>query len=426
MVIFVGFMGIIETMKVVSLAAAVFTAAFGFLFHVNIPPVVLPESAVVYNAAAPIPVLPADATFSTAQSTSTAVAALPPIPPGMLPKVHVLKFKSATVAAFAAAKIKGASTAPAASNPAPAPVIKMTASPVTATPLPSTITAQWILDHTTLSFKERFDGTYAVVFTSALGGNNNLAWGLDQSSIGGTGSIPKFSITFICDPPPAMPAFDSRDQSPAFKVRTTYGCDISLAATSGNDQSMKTKHFDFQTNAGPLVIRLASAIDTVLKNDKNVGSFVFDNEDSDPITVTNVTFDASFVTLSTSSNPLVVRFLDPITENILYDYHLENIPADPAKQFSAAQTGITVPVSFTVPGNTERALPINVVGVRKMSVSGINPSITITLRGVGLTDATIKKELQSPSITWTCVTPTGAYDPNSLTDAFATGQACTQ
>jgi len=390
-------------MNIAAAIAGIFAAIGGFFVPKHNAIVALPETAMVYTTAAPLPALPAEPT-----STAAAISELPEIAPGLLPKVTL-----------ALSKPK-----PAARKPAPAPAkIAATVTAPTPLPLPAHITAQWILDNTTFSFKTRFDGTYALVFATKSGGVNVATWDLTNQTIGGVNGVPQFNFSFTCNPPPTMPPFNSPDMSPAFAVRTTYGCDLSLAATGGSDRRAVVKHFDFTTSAGPLVISHPSSMNTVLQNDKNVGYIVFNNENSEPVTITSITFDAAYTALGVIDTPLVVRFLDPATDAIIVDQHLENMPKDPADQWSAGQTGITIPMNFTVPGNTEKALPVNVIGVHHLSITGVNPMVRIAVTNVGTTSG-VKTIFQSPVLEWTCVVPVGAFDPNSTSDAFATGQAC--
>ena len=71
---------------------------------------------------------------------------------------------------------------------------------------PASITAQWILDNTAISFTETRDGPYEIGLSVNTGGVG-LAWDLTKTSIGGTENIPQFTAGYSCDPEPGDSGF---------------------------------------------------------------------------------------------------------------------------------------------------------------------------------------------------------------------------
>ena len=69
---------------------------------------------------------------------------------------------------------------------------------------PPVVTAQWLLDNTKFSFKQKRDGTYEAVFTANAGGKD-LTWGIGDAFIGGSAGIPKFAFSASCNPPLEIP-----------------------------------------------------------------------------------------------------------------------------------------------------------------------------------------------------------------------------
>jgi hypothetical protein len=312
--------------------------------------------------------------------------------------------------------------------PAPAPKAQKTPAPKapaapTVMTTPVVMTSQWLLDNTELSFKQKRDGTFEAVFTVAVNAQT-LAWGITDTSVGGSGGIPRFAFSASCDPPLEIPAPDLPDQIPFFKVRTTYDCTIGFAATSGNDQRLLTKKLHLTTGAGQLVIFPPSSMNTVLTNDTNNGGLVFNNQDADPVTVTKLTVDLSYTGLSATDRPLVLRILDPVSEATLYDYHMENMPAVPGTPYTYATTGVEIPVRFTLGAASEKVLPVQLLGVHRLSVVGSDPRVTITLRALASDQSDVPVVLTNSEIHWTCVVTLAAYDPNATSGPFATGLAC--
>lgn len=163
---------------------------------------------------------------------------------------------------------------------------------------------------------------------------------------------------------------------------------------------------------------------TVLRNDKNSGGFVFGNTDMQTVTITNLKFDVLYTALSTSSSPLIIRFIDSRSEQTLADYHIENLPANPLLPFTEGQAGVEEPLSLAIEPASQKMLSVQVLGVRKMNISGVDPAVKITLRGVTTDRSDVKTILSLPQIFWTCTVATTPYDPNATSGAFMTGQVC--
>jgi hypothetical protein len=153
-------------------------------------------------------------------------------------------------------------------------------------------------------------------------------------------------------------------------------------------------------------------MNTILMNDENDGGIVFVNTDPNPVTVTGLTFDVFYSYLTTTERPLVLRFLSPTTNQSLADYHLENLPADPTLPYTHSQSNATVSVSFTVPGSSQKMLPVAILGVTKMLEFGTSPAVTVAVRGITTNRSGMKTTLSSPTITWTCTIAATGYDPN--------------
>ena len=352
------------------------------------------ETAVVYSAMAPVfqKHIPLSAPVAISRVSSTA-------PTSLLPIVLIAKKNAKAVKA---------------------PV--STPSPIITTIAVQPVTAQWLLDNTKLSFKQKRDGTYQAIFTASTGGQN-LTWGIDDASIGGNGGIPKFSFSVSCDPPFETPAPDLPDQTHFFKVRTSYDCAIGFAAVSGNDQQMRSKNMHIDTGPGQLVVTPPSSMNTVLTNDTNNGGFVFDNQDTQSLTVTKLTLDISYTALTTMDGPLVLRILDPANQSTLADYHMENIAAGSAP-YTFAAANVDIPVSFTLQPATPKLLPLQLLGVHRLSILDNDPRVTLTLRAVTLDKNAVPVALGSSEIHWTCVVTLAAYDPNATSGPYASGEAC--
>jgi hypothetical protein len=385
------------------------SAAFlgGLINQPSVMQSVPPQMAMMQGTVAPLIAAPVE--------TATIVA-LAAVAPNLLPTV-TLKIIPAKVST--------------ATKPAPLPKIAAT-TPVevspkppaqTSTPAMATITAQSFLNATTLTPVERRDGPYEIALTTDLGGGNVVHWDLIQTTIGG-GSVPTFSTTNNCDPNPIPAVTGESDQNPMFTARVPYTCTILLTPLTGNDLRTQSKQFTVTIPPGQFIVTPPSAMNTVLKNNENDGGFVFTNEDVLANTVTAITLDVSYTGLTNIYGPLVLRVVDPATEQSVGDYHLENVPADANDQYTHHQNGITLPISFKVFAGSQKLLPIQVLGVQAMSVSGVNPNITITLRGVTTDHGEDKLIVNSAIIRWNCVVTFASYDPNATSGALVSGNAC--
>jgi len=354
---------------------------------------------------------PSSTGFPNVSASGTALG----IKPDLLPHLHYRPFK-----AFLANRSSTAAT-----STATVAATKPKTPTTTVAVSPPPLNAQAFLKATALSFKERRDGPYEAVFTTTAG-SGNLTWGFDAATVGGANGVPKFAITYSCDPQPTLPIPGDPDQNPTFNVHTLYDCNVTASALTGTDQRPQSKDFPFTTPAGQFIVTPPASMNTVLRDDENDGGFTFNNEDSQPVTLSGLTIDVSFRALNLAEGPLVLRFVNPATGLSLYDYHLENLPADPSGQFLHSQAGIQIPFSFTLAAGAEKLLPIQVLGVHRMSIQGIDPTITITLRGVATDPPVGKLILGQALISWSCVVPFGSYDPNATSGAFAAGNACLQ
>lgn len=356
----------------------------------------------------------------TAQTSSSSLPRIAPSPiaPGLLPKVTSLPFKNKAVSKKAVSK-----EVPKPNPPATA-VKTTTTTATTGTATTQLITADWLLEKTDLSFRWRRDGLYEAVLNTKVSDAQNLQWGLAQTVFGGSGAIPQFSVAFGCDPLPTMPEPGAIDLNPAFAVRTAFKCDVSLTPLSGSDRRARSRQFVFQTDPGPLTVTAPSAMNTVLVNDTNHGGFVFTNGDVRPVAITGLTLDVAYMGLSTSTGPLVLRFIDSRTDQALRDYHIENLPSDPSRPFAASDTSIAIPLSFAMEPTNTKLLAVQVLGVHKILISGTRPTITLAVRGVNTAEKDIKTVLGGAQISWSCVVTNTPYNPNATSGAFAAGDAC--
>ena len=223
-----------------------------------------------------------------------------------------------------------------------------------------------------------------------------------------------------------MPPYDAIDQSPTFNVRASYACTINLTPISGSSRQTQSKQYSFTTGAGQLVVTPPSYMNTVLKDNENFGGFVFRNDDAEPVTITGLDIDVSYTALNIADSPLVLRFMDPSTELSLTDYHLENLAVNPSLPYTHAETNIHIPLSFTINASSPKMLPIKILGAHRMSISGVDPTITVTLREVATNQSVTKIVLGSAKLSWSCIVAVGAYDPNATSGPYATGRACQQ
>lgn len=280
---------------------------------------------------------------------------------------------------------------------------------------PTTFTPKLLLERTGFSLNQRMDGAYWLMFHTTTTASSGFDWDLSVTSIGGTASIPKFNMSFSCNPAPDTPSADSPDQTPTFSVGTSYACIISLTDALLRREN---KEIDFQTGAGRLVVK-ESRLDTTLKFNKNTNGFVLDNQSAVPVTVTGLTFDVSFTALNTSS-PFVLRFLEPDNESTLAEYPLQNLPADPARPRTNTSTGTKASFSFTVKPHSQRLLMVAVFGVQPLAISGVNPELTVALQQVTIDRSDIKTTLHSSVISWSCI----PYDPTHAAQGLPTEQNC--
>ncbi|MDP2598243.1 MAG: hypothetical protein Q8P49_00245 [Candidatus Liptonbacteria bacterium] len=305
---------------------------------------------------------------------------------------------------------------------APAPAQKTPAPQAHAT-APKTITAQWLLDNTSFFPKQSRYGNYIPTFTVDVG-NRNLAWNISDAYVGGDATMPKFAFSFSCDPPLEKPLADSPEQTNFLKIRTSYDCTVGFGATSGSDQRMFTKKISVQTGAGQLVVTPPPAMNAVLDNDTNHGGIVLENQDSKAITITKLVFDISYVGLNTQGDPLVLQILDPTTNAILLEYHMENIALDSSKPYTHAATAVEMPLSFTLQPADKKLLPILLLGVQRMRMYGVDPTVTLTLRSITINPSDTKQILNRAQVNWKCIVALGGYDPNATSGPYATGNAC--
>ncbi len=414
--------------------AAAILASFAMLGNLFGPPrtlTIAPQSsAVVYSVVAPASLNIATTANSTtgnetaaATSTSSAPllaaatgemafgATLPVATPGLLPNIALSKRKQPSATSSATTPANTAQTT--ASSPPPAPVQKN----------PVILSAQDILSQTSIAFKATRDGRYEIVLTTNTGAAP-LIWNLTDATIGGGNGL-SFSVSYACNPQPGLQLPGEIDQNPSFSVRTAYDCTIALAPLGGTDRRTQSRDFSFTTPAGKLVVTAPASMDSLLANDTNSGGFVFNNTDGGPVTVTGLTFDVSYQYLTTIYGPLVLRILDPTTESPLNDYHLETIPADSEAQYGYHSSNVAIPVSFTLKGTSQKLLPVQMLGVRKMLVSSTTPRVALTLTGVTTDPANVETILEGAAISWSCDVMIGGYDPNATSGPIATGRVCT-
>lgn len=298
-------------------------------------------------------------------------------------------------------------------------------------PAPQIFTARIILDRTGFSLGQKTDGAYRLMFHTTTTANSGfdastslsinpehsrgIDWDLSASSIGGGAPIPKFDVSFSCDPQPDTPSAESLDQNPVFNINTSYNCVISLTDSLLRKES---KQISFQTGAGRLTVKVSN-LDTVLKFNKSTNGFVFDNQSAVPITVTGFTFDVSFTALNTSS-PLVLRFLESDNGTMLVEYPLQDSPADSIRPHTNASADMKASFSFAVKPRARRLLPVEILGVQPLAIIGVNPEVKVTLRQITTDHSDINTAILSPIVSWNCIT----YDPNFAAQGLPTEQNC--
>ncbi len=361
----------------------------------------VPQAAImVQNVAAPLASISTSSTSTVISTSTTATTSF-----GSLPVVQVPPFKATSTAT------SSRKTATQPSQPKSAQI-------------PTAVTARSLLDATTLSVSEEHDGPYKVTFVTDAGTYGKIPWSLDDATLTVSESMPSFSVSFSCNPLPNTPNPSAPDQNPTFDVRASYTCTIDFTPTSGSDHRTQSKQFSFATGAGQLIITPPSSMNTMLNNNANFGGFIFRNDDTQPITITGLDIDVSYRGLNIINTPLVLRVENPATGVSLVDYHLEKLAADPSSSYAYAGTDIHIPLSFTLGATSQKMLPVDILGVQRLSIYGINPTIAVTLRGVTTNQNMNKIVLSSPKISWSCIVPLGAYDPNATSGPYATGQAC--
>lgn len=415
----------------VSLAGVAGLACQSQVTTSTIPAVAAPQTAIIESTLVPVQLPPATSTISTTSvvsatsttfttSTSSATSTTSSSPtltgtadviPNLLPLVALPPFVTTTTKKISLAKTIATTTTIVAIKKIPPISVAIPA----AAPMPSAapITAQLFLDDTAVSLKNDLNGLDRLTFVTNLGNAGTLSWGLLDTTVGGTGSIPEFDVTSSCNPPPAIPTADDPNQNPIFQVRTSYDCTISLTPLTGTDLRAVSKDFTFTTPPGRVVVSVAPDTDTLLQNNTNNGGFTFDNQDTQPITITGLTVDLSFNGVNVS-NLFVLRFADPVTGVSLFDHPLTNSP----------ETGVSIPLSLTIPAGIQKVLPVEAIGVNILQVNGTTPTVTVVLRGVTLSDSAVTTQIVSSQISWSCVVPTAAYDPYATSSPFLSGQAC--
>jgi hypothetical protein len=279
--------------------------------------------------------------------------------------------------------------------------------PVIAT---SSLTPQWVFDHTTTTFKQVYGDTYEVALATMARGVA-VPWAIDATSFGGTNGIPLMTADISCNPPPnSDPNF--LDGQLLFAVANTYSCTISLTPLAGTDRRTQTETISFATPSGELTVTRAASMNSVLVNDENDGGITFTNTDPNPVNVTGLTFAVSYRYLTTATEPLILRLLTPDTDQQLSDYHLESLPQDPTLPYAQSGT-VNASVVFTIPGSSQKMLPLRLLGVSKMLMSNTSPSITLTLTGLTTSRPSLKTILSNPTVAWSCDVALGTYDPNA-------------
>jgi hypothetical protein len=389
------------------------------------------QTAIIYNATTPV------STTSTPDN-----ATLPAITPGLLPSTTTPFCAASSTCGKRGIKTLisslGWATANSSTHPSqptaivvkkvslqkPAatetkPVQTPTTPTASAATMTTNISAQDLLAGATTTFRELIAGPYEVTLKNSTAG---ISWPLDATAVPTT--APAFASSFSCDPAPDVATPDALDQSPSFEPSHAYACTVSLTPTTGADRRTQSKVFSFTTPPGQMVVGVASAMSALLANGINNGGIVFTNKDASPASITSLTFDVSYTALNTLNGPLVLRFLDPKTNQSLFDYHLENIPSDAATPYTNTQTGITASLTFAIPAGTQRMLPIEVLGVQRMIMSGTSPTIKITLHNVITDRANMPIVIASPEIAWSCTVALTAWDPNATDSPYATGQVC--
>ena len=362
---------------------------------------------------------------STSQNTSTPLQPIAPVV--IVPPPAPKPFSSSTPKSAILLRL-GTST------PEPKPILTIIPPTPASTPVPSpkpitttknivvpistsTITAQGLLNNTTTTFKQVYGGAYEAAFITMANGQS-VPWLLDSTSFGGVSGIPLMTADISCNPPPNTDV-TSPDNQLRFAISTTYTCTISLTPLTGSDRRIQTKTLTFTTPSGQLTIYRAPSMNSLLANDENDGGIVFSNTDPNPITITGLTLDVSYRYLTTATRPLILRLLAPDTGIQLSDYHLESLPADASLPYANSNPSLNASVVFTVPGASQKMLPLEIFGVSKMLMTNTSPNVAISVRSVTTNRNGLKIIYNNPTITWTCNVTLGNYDPNGTSTAEA-------
>jgi hypothetical protein len=255
-----------------------------------------------------------------------------------------------------------------------------------------------------------YGGSYKGTLVTTIHGQP-VTWGFDATSFGGTNGIPLMTAAISCNPPPNSDPSVMNGEL-LFATASPYACTVSLTPLAGADRRTQSETLSFATPPGELIVSRAASMNSILVNDENDGGIVFTNTDPNPVTVTGLTLDVAYRYLSTTDRPLVLRILTPDTDARLADYHLENLPTTDSSAYTYGQSGMNAPVTFTIPGSAQKMLPIEILGVTKMLISGSSPAVTVAVRAVATNQASVKTTLSSPTITWTCNVPYSVSNPN--------------
>jgi hypothetical protein len=395
----VALIAILVFAEAIAVAAAVsFTKEMaGFFAHPETTPIITPPQ----PAAVSLSIMPYEANRQASSSTSANQSSGATSTPSST-LLNIVKTAATTTASSTETKQKVSKPA----EPAP-------------TPKPVPATAQQILDGTAVSLKQRIDSSYWIALRTKLGASSAFDWDLSSAAIGGK-SIPKFNVSYSCDPSAIEPDDSSADQNPSFNIRTSYNCAISLTAADGRKAS---KQFIFQTGPGRLVVTKASGLGIVLKDGENTSGLVFNNQDDQPLIITALTFNVSFTALATSS-PLAIRFADPKDESSLIDYRIQDLPPDPLRPYTSSRANISVSMAFNIGPYEQRMILVKALGVHKSLLPSVNPEIAVTVTKVSTDRSDINTTLSSTFVSWSCIANTQTYNPYAST-TIDMSQVCT-
>ena len=271
-----------------------------------------------------------------------------------------------------------------------------------------------------------YDGPYRVTLVTDAGTYGKITWDLSKTTLTIGGSNMTFAASSLCNPTPNVPAANETDQSLTFDIQTSYVCTVSLTPNFGNDKRTMSKQFSFTTGAGQLIVTAPTSMNTILKGGENLGGFVFENDNSKSITLTGMDIDVAYAGLDVTNGPLILRFENPATNVSLDDYHLETLAVDPSRPYAHAGTDIHIPISFTINAASQEMLPVDLLGVQRLNISGVDPTATISVRQVTTNQNLNRIVVDAASISWSCTVPVGEFDPNATSGPYATGRVCAQ